>query len=126
MAIDVSKLPFSPIRTATGTLFFLSGQVGTKEGNLVSGFEGQLRQTFANIRAVLEERNLTLGKVVEVTVFLTSMGDYSVFNKIYAEEFAASGVTIFPARTCVAVAELPLGARVELKVVASTTDTPTF
>lgn len=124
MTIDVSKLPFSSIRTATGTLFFLSGQVGTKEGNLVSGFEGQLRQTFANIRAVLEERNLTLGKVVEVTVFLASMGDYSVFNKIYAEEFVASGVKVFPARTCVAVAELPLGARVELKVVASTTDIP--
>lgn len=117
MSVDVSTPPFSSIRRAAG-LHFLSGEVGRKDGKLVEGgIEAELRQTFANIRETLGQQGMRSAQIVDVTAFLLDMNDYAIFNRVYVEEFEADCVRKLPTRTTVGVAELPLGARVELKVI---------
>lgn len=110
--------PYSHAVRAGGFLF-CSGQVGLdpEAGALVpGGVEAQARQVFENIRAVLAAADLTLADVAKATVFLTTMEDFTAVNAIYAEAFGEHR----PARSTVAVAELPLGAKVEIEVVAVT------
>lgn len=110
--------PVGPFSQAvrTGDLVFLSGQVGLDaDGKLVNGgIEGQARQIFANLAAVLDAAGKGFADVIRVGVFLTDMGDFATFNAIYAGHFAEP----YPARTTVAVAALPLGAAVEIDMVA--------
>jgi 2-iminobutanoate/2-iminopropanoate deaminase len=101
----------------SGDLVFCSGQIGLDpaSGGLVGDdAAGEMTQAMANVRAVLAEAGLTLGDVVKTTVFLVSMDDYGAVNTVYAEAFGDHR----PARSAVAVAGLPLGARVEIEVVA--------
>jgi 2-iminobutanoate/2-iminopropanoate deaminase len=93
----------------------LSGQVGlTADGKLVDGgVEREAQQVFANIAAVLEAAGKSFADVVRVGVFLTDMADFAALNAIYARHFAQP----YPARTTVAVAALPLGAKVEIDMV---------
>ncbi len=108
-------LPFSPAVRAGKTLY-LSGQVGLdpKTGKLAdAGAAGQTRQALANVAAVLNAAGKTLDDVVKVNVYITDMNDYAAMNEVYAAAFAKP----YPARTCVAVAALPLGARVEIEAV---------
>ncbi|GMU74263.1 MAG: reactive intermediate/imine deaminase [Candidatus Campbellbacteria bacterium] len=116
--VDLNSLPFRPSRsTGTGRTHFFSGQVGLKEGKLVEGgLEAELRQALENIKQLLDELKISRSQVCDVTVFLVDMNDYARMNHVYAEFFEGH---YKPARTCVAVAALPLGARIELKVVAS-------
>ncbi|HIG75562.1 MAG TPA: hypothetical protein EYQ24_13590 [Bacteroidetes bacterium] len=110
--------PYSHAVRAGGFLF-CSGQVGLdpEAGALVpGGVEAQARQVFENIRAVLAAADLTLADVAKATVFLTTMEDFTAVNAIYAEAFGEHR----PARSTIAVAELPLGAKVEIEVVAVT------
>lgn len=110
--------PYSHAVRAGGFLF-CSGQVGLDPdaGALVSGgVEAQARQVFENIRAVLAAADLTLADVAKATVFLTTMADFAAVNAIYAEAFGDHR----PARSTIAVAELPLGAKVEIEVMAVT------
>jgi 2-iminobutanoate/2-iminopropanoate deaminase len=82
---------------------------------LVDGDVGaQTRQCFANLFAVLAAAGGTPADVQKVNVFLTDMADFPAMNAAYAEQFEAP----YPARTTVAVAGLPLGARVEIEMVA--------
>ena len=109
-------LPFSPAVRA-GDLFYLSGQVGLdpKSGKLVEGGVGpQTTQIFANIAAVLAAAGKTLGDVVKANVYLADIAEYAEMNEAYAKAFDAP----YPARTAFAVAALPLGARVEVEVIA--------
>lgn len=70
------------------------------------GIEGQARQMFANIQAVLASCGMTFDNVVKTTVFMTDLKDFTTFNEIYTEYFPENP----PARSCVQVAALPKGA----------------
>ena len=103
--------PYTPIVRAGGWLV-VSGQVGLVEGKLVSGgLEGELRQAIANLRGLLESEGAGLANVVKTTVFLRHMSDYAPMNDVYVECFGDHR----PARSAVGVAELPLGALVEVE-----------
>ncbi len=114
--MDISKLPFSTFREAGG-LAFLSGQVGLSDGKLVDGgVKSELRQAVKNAEDILNGVGLTLQHVIAVDVFLVSLKeDYMSMNEAYAGLFVAP----YPVRTCIGVKELPLGARVEIKITAS-------
>jgi 2-iminobutanoate/2-iminopropanoate deaminase len=115
----VAGAPYSQaIAVPAGTLVFASGQVPVDPvtGALVEDEIGaQTRQVLANIAAVLSAAGGGLGNVVKSTVFLVNLAeDFGAMNAVYAEAFA--GHT--PARSTVGVAALPLGARVEIEVIA--------
>jgi len=106
--------PYSPAVRA-GDWLALAGQVGIDPatGRLADdGVAGQTRQALANIVAVLGDCEATLSDVAKTTVFLVDMGDFPVMNEVYADAFAGHR----PARSTIAVAALPLGARVEIEV----------
>ena len=108
--------PFSPAIRAGNTVY-LSGQVAQDPvtGRLIDGdVERQTEQILENVDAVLRAASLTLRDVVKVGVFLADMRDFQAMNAVYAKWFEAP----YPARTTVAVAALPLGAMVEMDVVA--------
>ncbi len=112
--------PFShAVRTGAGEreLVYLSGQVGTDvaTGRLADGgTAAQADQALRNIAVVLEAGGLTMADVIKANVYLVDMNDFAAMNAVYARHFD----TPVPARTTVAVAALPLGARVEIEVVA--------
>lgn len=74
----------------------------------------QTDRALRNIRAILEAGGAGLAQVVRVTVYLTDMDDFAAVNEVYGRYFP----TAFPARSCVQVARLPLGARVEIDALA--------
>jgi 2-iminobutanoate/2-iminopropanoate deaminase len=90
----------------------VSGQVGVRDGRLVPEGTGcQLRQALENLRGLLEAEGASLADVVKTTVFLLHMRDYDDMNAAYATAFGDHR----PARSCVAVVELPVGALVEVE-----------
>jgi 2-iminobutanoate/2-iminopropanoate deaminase len=100
-----------------GDLLYSSGQtpLDPATGKLIEGgVAEQTEQVFANLEAVVTDAGLTMGDVVKCNVYLTTMVDFAEMNGVYATKFSAP----FPARSTVAVAELPLGARVEIELVA--------
>jgi 2-iminobutanoate/2-iminopropanoate deaminase len=105
--------PYSPIRQA-GNLYFVSGCIGLDPATKTARFdvESQTHQALANLESALKSVQLDLQSVVKTTVFLTDMGDFQTVNNIYAAKFAHP----FPARSAVAVAELPRVAAVALKI----------
>ena len=108
--------PFSAAVRA-GDLLFLSGQVALDPatGKFVAGDIGaQTEQIFANISAVLEAAGKSFDDVMKTTVYLADMKDFGAINTIYARYFR----TPYPARTTIQAAGLPLGAAVEIEVVA--------
>ena len=108
--------PFSAAVRA-GDLLILSGQVALDPatGKLVSGDIGaQTEQIFANISAVLEAAGKSFDDVMKTTVYLADMKDFGAMNTVYARYFQ----TPYPARTTIQAAGLPLGAAVEIEVVA--------
>lgn len=97
---------------------FCSGQVGIdpKTGKIVDGgVPAQTRQVLDNLAAVLKAADLTLADIVKTTIFLVDINDFATVNAIYAERMG----TPPPARSTIAVAALPLGARVEIEAIAS-------
>ena len=101
----------------TGNLLYCSGQtpIDPATGKLVAGGIGeQTSQAFNNLEAVLTEAGLTMDNVIKVNVYLTSMANFVGMNQVYQERFSMP----YPARTTVAVAELPLNALVEIEFVA--------
>lgn len=101
----------------SGSQLFLSGQtpVDPATGTLVSGdVEAQTHRAFDNLKLVLEDAGLSMDDVVKCNVYLTDMSFFAAMNRAYATRFKAP----FPARTTVAVAGLPLGAQVEIELVA--------
>ena len=104
-----------------GNLLFLSGQVGIdpQTGKLVEGgVEAQARQVFKNLEAVLAAAGINLRRLLKTTVFLKDMAHFKIVNEVYADHVPPP----YPARAAVAVAELPLGAAVEIEAVAAMVD----
>jgi len=100
-----------------GELVFLSGQtpLDPATGQLAGGGIGaQAEQCFRNLFAVLGAAGLSPEDVVKVNVFLVDMADFAAMNAVYERQFARP----FPARTTIGVAALPLGARIEIELVA--------
>ena len=100
-----------------GDLVYFSGQtpLDPETGTLVTGgIAAQTKQCFQNLFAVLAAAGLTEGNVVKVNVFLTDMADFAAMNAVYAERFQSP----YPARTTIGVASLPLGASIEIEMIA--------
>ena len=103
--------PYTPVVRA-GDWLVVSGQVGIADGKLVpGGLEAELRQAIANLRAQLDTHGAALTNVVKTTVFLRHMSDYALMNEVYVDELGDHR----PARSAIGVAELPLGALVEVE-----------
>jgi 2-iminobutanoate/2-iminopropanoate deaminase len=103
---------YTPVVRA-GDWLVVSGQVGIgRDGQMVAGSTaGQLRQAIANLAAQLATQGARLDQVVKTTVFLRHMSDYTQMNETYIECFGDHR----PARSAVGVAELPIGALVEIE-----------
>lgn len=100
-----------------GDLLFTSGQVPlVPETGALAGdtIEVQTEQVLKNLEAVLTAAGLSFGHVVKSTVFLTDLADFDQVNEIYATRFPQCP----PARSCVQVAALPKGAKVEIELIA--------
>ncbi len=78
------------------------------------GIKEQTRQSLTNVQSILKAAGTDLSHVVKTTVFLASMDDFAAMNEVYAELFSQP----YPARSAVAVKQLPKGALVEIEVVA--------
>lgn len=100
-----------------GAFLFVSGQipVNPATGEIPEGIAPQTAQSIANIKAILAEAGLTIDNVVKTTVFLADMNDFGAMNAVYAENFTAP----FPARSAVAVKDLPKQVLVEIEVIAA-------
>lgn len=96
---------------------YTAGQIplDPKTGNFIDGgVAAQTRQVLENLKAVLEAAGSSLDRVIKATVFLKNMADFAAMNDVYAAYLG----TAKPARSTVAVAELPRGALVEIDLVA--------
>jgi 2-iminobutanoate/2-iminopropanoate deaminase len=103
--------PYSPIVRA-GDWLIVSGQIGLVDGAMVpGGVQDELRQAVANMKALLAGQGASLADVAKTTVFLRHMRDYSLMNATYAELFPEP----YPARSAVAVSELPMVALIEIE-----------
>lgn len=112
--------PYSQAIHAGGFLF-TAGQIPLDPATmkLVEGeIDVQAERVFDNLEAVLREAGLTFADVVKTTVFLLRMSDFGKMNEVYARRFGSHR----PARSTVAVAELPAGARLEIDVIAKAKD----
>lgn len=106
--------PYSQAYVA-GDFLFTSGQGGLlpKNGEVVGkDIKDQAEQTMRNLKAILEEAGTDFSKVVKATCFLSDMSDFADFNSVYEKYFVSK-----PARSCVAVEELPLGILCEVEIV---------
>ncbi|HEX5440574.1 MAG TPA: RidA family protein [Ktedonobacterales bacterium] len=99
-------------------MVYCSGQIGLDPatGQLVEGdVRAQTQRALQNLTAVLESAGSSLSNIVKTTVFLTDMGNFTAMNEVYATFFGDEP----PARSTVAVAELPKGAQVEIEAIAA-------
>lgn len=104
--------PYTPV-VRHGDWIVTSGQLGLVDGRLVSGgVRAEATQALANVATLLAGEGARLDDVVKATVFLRHMRDYPILNEVWAESFGDHR----PARSAVAVAELPLHALVEVEV----------
>ena len=102
--------------TIVGDLVFTSGQIPLNpETGAIEGItiQEQAHRVCKNLKAVLEAAGSSLDKAVKTVCFLSNMADFAAFNEVYAEYFTGK-----PARSCVAVKDLPKGALVEVEVIA--------
>ena len=101
---------------AVGSMLYTSGQIpiDPKTGNIDAvGITEQTEQVMKNLGAVLEAAGTDFTKVVKTTCFLADIADFAAFNAVYAKYF-----TECPARSCVAVKDLPKGSLVEVEAIA--------
>ena len=101
----------------TGGLVFTSGQIPIvpETGNVeANDIKGQTEQVMKNLGEVLSAAGTSFEKAVKTTCFLADISDFAAFNEVYAKYFTEK-----PARSCVAVKDLPKGALVEVEVIAS-------
>lgn len=100
----------------TEDMIFVSGQipVDPTTGEMQGDVAAQTKQVMENLKAVLKAANAELSQVVKATIFLTDIADFKAVNEVYASYFIEEP----PARSTVAVAALPLDAKVEIEVIA--------
>src|SRR5262245_4835392 len=102
----------------SGDLVFISGQIplDATTGKLVEGgVSAQAKQSLENLKSVLEAAGLSFAHVVKTVIFLTDMADFAAVNEVYK----AYVTEPYPARSTIAVAALPLAAKVEIEMIAS-------
>ena len=107
--------PYSQAIVFNGILY-TSGQIGInpQSGNIEGkSIKEQAEQVMQNLKAVLEEAGTSFENTIKTTCFLANISDFSAFNEIYGKYFTSK-----PARSCVAVKDLPKGALVEVEVIA--------
>lgn len=99
-----------------GSLVFVSGQipVDPATGAMAGTVEEQARQSLANLQAILAEAGLTMANVVKTVIFLADINDFAAVNAVYASAFTEP----YPARSCVQVAAIPKGAKLEIECIA--------
>ena len=121
-AISSSKAPaaigpYSQAIDSGAGLVFVSGQLPIDPATGAfpeGGIKEQTAQSIRNVKAILEEAGSGLAKVVKTTVFLADMADFGAMNEVYSSYFTSP----FPARSAVAVKDLPKGALVEIECIA--------
>ncbi len=102
---------------ALGDLIFTSGSlpINPADKSMPDDVKAQAAQALTNLKAILEQAGSGMDKVIKATVFLIDIKDFAAVNEVYATFFSKP----FPARSCYAVAALPMGARVEIEVIAA-------
>ena len=96
-------------------LVFTSGQIPLNpvDGSVPNGIEAQAEQSCKNVKAILEAAGTDMTKVIKTVCFLASMSDFAVFNRVYEKYFPSK-----PARSTVAVKEIPKGLLCEIEAIA--------
>lgn len=99
-----------------GNILFCSGQIplNPADGSIPEGIKAQTAQSISNIKAILKEAGVSIDNVVKTTVFLADMSLFGDMNEVYGQEFTAP----YPARSAVAVRELPKQVLVEIETIA--------
>ena len=120
IATDKAPAAIGPYSQAVkaGGMVYVSGQIplDPATGKLVEGdICAQAEQCCKNVVALLESQGLTTAHVVKTTVFIADMNDFPKVNEVYKKYFSEP----FPARSCVAIKSLPLGAQVEVEAIAA-------
>lgn len=115
--------PYQPVVRA-GDWLVVSGQIGIGPDGLAEGVAAQLDRALANLDAHLVAAGATARQVVKTTVFLVGMDDYATMNERYVAYFADRAGDHRPARSAVGVAELPMGALVEVEAWVYTAGDP--
>ncbi|MFC1627234.1 RidA family protein [Patescibacteria group bacterium] len=110
------SVPYSPYKIA-GNLIFLAGHIHTnEEGKLVGqSIEEKTHQVMKNIGKTLKKAGSSFTDVTKTTIYLTDLNDYVAVNEVYVQYFKAP----YPAREAVEVSKLPLGASVEISLIAT-------
>lgn len=100
-----------------GSLVFVSGQlpVDPATGAMPETIEEQAKQSLTNIKHILESDGLTMANVVKTVIFLADLADFAAVNAVYETFFEKP----FPARSCVQVAAVPKGAKIEIECIAT-------
>lgn len=99
-----------------GDMVYTSGQLGVdmETGKLAEGVEAQARTSMRNVGEILKAAGASYGDVVKTTIFVKDLADFKTVNTVYAEFFDG----VYPARSCVQVAALPMGGLMEIEAVA--------
>lgn len=99
-----------------GNMIFISGQipVNPADGSIADTIEAQTEQSISNIKSILAECGLDISNVIKTSVFLSDLNDFAAMNEIYGKHFKSP----FPARSCVQVAAVPKGCRIEIECIA--------
>ena len=99
-----------------GDLVFVSGQipVDPATGLMADTVEEQAAQSLANLKAILAAAGLSMSNVVKTVIFLADINDFAAVNQVYAQSFSEP----YPARSCVQVAAIPKGAKLEIECIA--------
>lgn len=119
-ALSTDKAPaaIGPYSQAlvNGNMVFVSGQipVDPATGQIAETIEEQTTQSLSNIRNILAENGMTMSDVIKTSVFLSDLDDFAAMNEVYASYFQAP----YPARSCVQVAAIPKGCRIEIECIA--------
>ena len=115
---DKPVAPYSPAIMTSSGLLFISGQIpiDPESGKIMKGdIAGETRIVMERIGRILEKNGMDYSNLVKCTVFLTDIRDYQAVNKVYGSFFKEG----FPAREAIEVANLPLGACIEISGIAA-------
>lgn len=99
-----------------GNIVFVSGQipVNVETGTMADTIEEQTAQSLNNVKNILAANGLTMANVIKTSVFLSDLNDFAAMNKVYETFFTAP----YPTRSCVQVAAIPKGAKIEIECIA--------
>lgn len=117
---DKAPVPIAPYSQAikSNGFLFVAGQIGLDPSTrklVEGGFEAETEQVMENIKAILTAAGASMAAIVNTTIYLKDINNFSKVNEIYGKYFTAN----FPARTTVGVANLPGGANIEIAVIAA-------